>query len=356
MTYILSFPLSGFFKAAHWPLLRTYQSGGNFVQSMYRIVFFNALVGSLVMAVSASLVNILNGPISIVKDSVIISLLLVALGRILGMIHFEDLIDEIYILVLGVFGAFVYIWLSNVPRLTIILNSISPDIVLFYGVGILIVSVFIEVFWLFRQLRPSSMTYHHFRKYYESQETYQMADFRGSVVNAFIDTIDDCAKESRIEQFYWKTWSGEEKIARALRDAVARQIYQDEFVRTRHGDGQTLIYFRDLPDEEKDRCRNLAREHLKYLHKEQKAFVFIPMNEDTGKIVRSLSYILGFEPTPIPSVGIKRYLILNRHDIVLSLPIPVEPINGEYHSDTRSNLAIATHDPTRVHECLREFE
>ena len=304
ITYILSFPFSGFFKAAQWPVLRTRQSRASLLHSLYRIVFFNALVGGLVMAVGISLVDILDGSIVIVRESVVISLFLIALARVLGMTHFEALMDEIYILVLSVFGAFLYIWLSNAERLTLVLSNINYDLIFFYGIGILLVSLFIEGFWMIRGLRPSELNYHLFRKYYESQETHHMADYRDTVEKLFVDTINDCAKNGFIREFYWKTWSGEKRIAEALRNSIATQLYIRE--NNLNPNSHSHPYFNSLSEENKKIYIRKAKEYVIELHKNNRAFVIIPRNNNTKSISNTVEDILGIRPLAIPEVGIRR--------------------------------------------------
>ncbi len=361
VSYLWSWPIRDIFKRGYGPTLqlnRGVQKSDtspirNGFSAAFRVGSFYATVVALVTLGSAGLVTVLDGDPRITKGALIIALFSVAISRFLAMSYSGFMLQSLYSLALSVFAAMGYLAIVN-PHYSheIIAEAINknPNIIQLYGAGVIITALVGEGCWYLGGKimgRASQISYSLFREYYEGQETHKMAVYRGPMEKLFQKTAVQCIEEIGLRNLCWKTWSGDPEIAKSIRDGYCRHLTSVEGTKP----------FRDMNDDEKNPIEAKAIEFFQNLHAEGKFRIIMPNYPHLDGAIEKIEGILGVTPKQIPDVGNRRYLVINRRDAVISLPIPAEfSIDGSHLiSETGSNFAITTTDPSRVHDCLIEF-
>jgi hypothetical protein len=258
---------------------------------------------------------------------------------------------SLYSLALGVLAAMVYLWTIDVGYVHEIFarsREANPELIRFYGMGVITAAIVGEGCWLLGpRLSPQfrQVTYSLLREYQEGYEVHEMAAYRGPMEKLFIDTVAKCLGEWELREFCWKTWSGEPHIAQALLKCVCKRLSSDK-------------PYGDMTEAEQGQQERRAKEYIQDLAREGKARVIMPLHPEVPEAPEIVEEILGIKPLLIPEVGVRRFLVINRRHAVISLPIPAEysaDLNGKV-SETGSNFAITTRDPSRVHEYLMDFD
>ncbi len=216
--------------------------------------------------------------------------------------------------------------------------------------GIFISAITTEVLWfLLEKLFPRArqISYSYLREYQESFEPYEMAIYRDSMTKLFINKISDCISENELSSLYWKTWSGEPKIF----DAIYKSLCKYFSI-------QTGILWEDRnSDVQRKEIYDAILTYFSEPGNNDKIRIILPVEKINSKIAFDIENKLGITPRFIQDVGVRRYLVINRKTAVISIPIPANySTNGNgKKSISGSNFAICVEDPSRIHDCLIEF-
>lgn len=270
-----------------------------------------------------------------------------ALTRLLCLVHSGFMTETLVSLTLGFFGlltvqaamkpGWLHLYVQDVLR---VMTPEFAYVYLFFSTvmpGML--EILLTVVW--KQFPfTRSTSYGLFREYHEAFQIGEMRFHTSEVSDLCLEAIAGEIGQNGLQYLYWKTATGNRRIVKAVIDAVASN--QARLIVRRYD---------EMDDQEKHKFSKVAvPPELERLSREGNLRVIMPTEPVRNRMF--VSQALRTAPISVPNMGSsRRFLILNRRLVIIGLD--ASPRELDLHA---ANLAWATRDLDRVHECICEFD